>query len=181
MRRGVAAVTGALLVAIAWGVAAVTPTEDDIVSPFPLTAPIGAPAVGRDIAVTVLQVHRAESVSAGEWTAEGNWVVFDLDAEAVVSEAGSILRLATLEIGGLTFRASERPESIFETSLSVGIPRTGSIAFELPESVHGGTGVLRLALNSDTRLDSVIVLDADLGEIDVEPAVELLPTDWSSQ
>lgn len=180
MRRGVAALGGAALILAAWGVAALTPSEDDIVSPFRVTAGLGDKAVGRDIAVTVTDVRRAETVSTADWTADGNWVVFDLDAEAVVSEAGASLQLATLEIGGSTYRASERPDSFFAGPLSVGIPRSGSIAFELPPTVTAGDALLSLGRNTDTRLDSMIVLEVDLGDVSVESSVELHPTDWSA-
>ncbi len=172
---------GAALVAAAWGVAVITPAEDAEEAPFPVAVEVGDRGVGRNVAITVTDVHRAESISAGEWSAEGNWVVVDLEAEAVVSEFGALLALATLEVDGRTFRASERPESLLRGSLSVGIPQSGSLAFELPDGVTGGSGMLRLGVAPDPRLDSVITLAIDLDDVPVERAAELQPTEWSSR
>lgn len=181
MKPWVAGVAGAALVAAAWGVAAITPTEDSSEDPFPVVIAVGERGAGRNIAITVDDIRRAEIVSADEWSAEGNWVVVDLDAEAVVSEFGTLLTLATLEVDGRTFSASERPDSLLKAPLSVGIPQSGSLAFELPADVRGGDGVLTFGLHADSRLDSLIVLDVDLGAIDVEDDAELRMTDWSTR
>lgn len=181
MMRWVSGAIGAALVAVAWGVAAITPTEDSAEDPFPVTVAVGERGEGRNIAVTVDDIRRAETVTAGEWTADGNWVVVDLDAEAVVTESGTLLTLATLEIDGRTFSASERPESLRRASLAVGIPQSGSVAFELPADVRGGEGVLTFGLDTDPRLDSLIVLDVDLDAIEIEEEAALLATDWSTR
>ena len=170
---------GAALVAAAWGVALVTPAEDAEEAPFPVTVEVGERGVGRNVAVTVTDVRRAETVTAGEWSAHGNWLVVDLEAEAVVSEFGALLALATIEVDGRTFRASERPESMLRGPLSVGIPRSGSIAFELPDDVAGGAGELRMGQMTDERLDSVIVVPVDLDAYPVESEADLRPSGWS--
>jgi hypothetical protein len=172
---------GAALVAAAWGVALVTPAEDAEEAPFPVTVALGERGAGRNVAVTVTDVRRAEAVTAGDWSARGNWLVVDLEAEAVLSEFGALLALATIDLDGRTFRASERPESMLRGPLSVGIPRTGSIAFELPEDVGGGAGELRLGETTDERLDSVIVVPVNLDEYPVESEAELQPSGWSSR
>ena len=41
--------------------------------------------------------------------------------------------------------------------------------------------VLTLGLDSDPRLDSLIVVPIDLSEIDVESDAELQPTEWSTR
>jgi hypothetical protein len=171
---------GAALVAAAWGVALITPAEDAEEAPFPVVVEIGDRGVGRNIAVTVTDVGRAGAVTAGEWSAEGNWLVVDLEAEAVLSEFGALLAHATLELDGRSFRASERPESLLRAALAVGIPRSGSLAFELPAETRGGAGELRLGVSTDERLDSVIVVPVDLEEIAVEPEADLQPTGWSA-
>jgi hypothetical protein len=83
MRRWATWAVGAALVATAWGVAAITPPEGAAESPFPVAVAVGERGEGRNIAVTVADIRRAERVSAGEWTAEGNWVIVDFDVEAV--------------------------------------------------------------------------------------------------
>lgn len=181
MRTWAAWAIGAALVAAAWGVAAITPGDDASQSPFPVDAEVGERAVGRNIALTVLDVQRAETLRAGAWAADGNWVIIDLDVEAVVSEFGSLLQLATLEVDGRTFGASERPDSLLRSALSVGIPRSGSLAFELADEVTGGTAVLRLGEAIDPRLDSIILLEIDLAEIPMEREVTMEPTVWSTR
>lgn len=181
MRRALAWAAGAGLVAAAWGVAAITPAQDAEEEPFVVTAVVGERAVGRNIAITVTDVTRADEVRAGEWRAEGNWVVVDLDAEAVVSEKGTLLALATLEVGGRTYGASERPESLLRESLAVGIPQSGSVAFELAADVTGGPATLRFGETTDPRLDSLIAVDIDLADLDSAADVELEPTAWSTR
>lgn len=180
MKRWATWAVGAGLVATAWGVAVVTPAEDAEEAPFPVTAEVGERAVGRNLAVTVTDVRRAEGVGTDEWSAEGNWVVVDLEAEAIQSEFGTLLTLVTLEVDGRTFRASERPESLLRGGLSVGIPLSGSVAFELPEELDSGEAILTFGLDTDPRLDSLLVLDIDLAAIDVAREARLRPTEWSS-
>lgn len=181
MRRVLAWAAGAGLVAAAWGVAAITPAPDAEEEPFVVAAAVGERAVGRNIAITVTDVTRASDVRAGEWRAEGNWVVVDLDAEAVVSEKGCLLALATLEVDGRTYRASERPESFLGESLSVGVPQSGSVAFELADDVTGGDATLRFGETTDPRLDSLIAVNVDLGTVEPAANVELDPTVWSAR
>lgn len=179
MNRGAQWAIGTALVAAAWGIAAITPADDANEAAFEVVVDVGEPGIGRNIAVTVTDVQRAESVDAGAWRADGDWLVFDVDAEARQSEFGVALRLATLDIDGTTFRASERPASLFEQALAVGIPRSGSIAFELPSGTTG-IATLRLGVNSDPRLDSVIVLTVDLADVAVDSEVELATSDWTN-
>lgn len=179
MNRWAAAAAGAALVVAAWGVAVVTPTDDDVVRPFSVPLTLDERAVGRNLAVTVDDVSRTESVSTDEWTAEGNWVVVDLSCEATVEE-GASLRLATLTIDGAIYQASERPASFFEQSLAVGIPRSGSLAFELPANISGGSATLTLGLTTDPRLDSVLTYDFDLAGLELRPTTELNATGWTT-
>lgn len=180
MNRWVTAAVGAVMVVAAWGVALVTPSDDDVVGPFSVQLALGEHAAGRNLGVTLEHVRRAASVSTDTWSAEGNWVVVDLSAEAIVDEFGASLRLATLTVGDTTYQASERPASFFEQSLAVGIPRSGSLAFELPEKLPAGHAVLTLALNTDTRLDSAFTYDFDLAAVAVEPEAQLLETGWGA-
>jgi hypothetical protein len=180
MNRWAAWALGAALVVAAWGVALITPAEDAEEAPFPITVEVGERGAGRNIAVTVTDVRRTGTVTAGEWSAEGNWLIVDLEAEAVASEFGALLAHATLELDGRSFRASERPESLLRAALAVGIPRSGSLAFELPAAPGGGAGELRLGVSTDERLDSVIVVPVDLDDAPVEPQAELQPTGWST-
>lgn len=178
MKRGLQWTIGAGLVVAAWLVAAVTPPEDAREAPFPVRAVIGETATGRNIQATITSVQRADRVSTEKWSADGNWLVVHLAAEAVVSEPAA-LSSATLTVGDRTFTASERPDSFASAPLAVGIPRSGSLAFELPPDLDEGEALLTLGLRADPRLDSVIELPLDLAALPHPPAIALHRTDWT--
>lgn len=181
MRRRAQWAIGAGLLVLAWLIALATPDESAHEAPFAVAAAVGEEGVGRNIVVRVDEVRRADSVVAGNWTADGNWLVVDLVASAVVEEFGVSLALATYTVDGRTYRASERPVSFLQAGLLAGIPQSGSLAFELAEDVGDGRGKLRFAVNSDPRLDSIVEVTVDLAELETEASVELLPTEWRSR
>jgi hypothetical protein len=159
----------------------VTPGEEQAQAPFPVAAVIGEPATGRTLTATITDIRRAAEVSTSDgWTAEGNWLVVDLEAAAVLSEDSGYIRHAMVEIDGVRYSVSDRPELLAGKPLAIGLPRTGSLAFELPDGVDAGAATLELAADSiDVRLDSMIVLSFDLAEVPVVDATELVETDWA--
>lgn len=173
---------GVACIVTAWFVALVTPGTEEAQAPFEVPAAIGETATGRDLVVTVTDIRRASEVSAGGWTAEGNWLVVDLRAQSVLTEFGTSLAHTELEIDGTRFSASDRPDSLAEGgALAIGLPREGSLAFELPDGLDAGKGRLELALNPvDQSLDSMIVLAFDLGEVPTVDETELLTTGWAN-
>ncbi|MCP2635833.1 DUF4352 domain-containing protein [Microbacterium sp. HD4P20] len=171
---------GTALVVAAWFVALVTPGEDKLVEPFAVNAALGTEATGRNIQVTVTELRRTPSVSAGSWSAGGNWLVVELDAASVVSEFGVLFNHAELVIDGVRYGASERPDSLRRQGLSAGISRAGSVAFELPKGLAEGAAVLEFAINGDTRLDSVILVEFDLEDVRQVDDVELAATGWTT-
>lgn len=178
MRRWLAWVIGLALMVGAWGVIQITPTQDDAEAPFPLAAEIDRTVTARGFAVTITDARLASRVVAGGWSAEGTWLVVDLEAEATEEETGTMLARAELVIDGDVYRASERPESLFRTGLTPGIAREGSLAFELPSDVVGEDAALELGLSDDDRLDNAVTLVLDLGSLEPQDAVELLETGW---
>lgn len=168
------------LVVAAWFVALMTPGEEQAQAPFVIEVTAGERGIGRNLEVTVLDLRRADAVSAGAWSADGNWLVVDLEAASVVSETGILLSHAQLEIEGVRYRASDRPDSLAGQPLTLGLPQVGSIAFELPADIDSSEAVLELAINGDTRLDSVIALPIDLSEVRHERETELLETEWAN-
>ncbi|GEK80471.1 hypothetical protein [Agrococcus baldri] len=180
MKRALAWLAGLAMVAAAAAVGHLTLTEGQQQSPFVVQAALGDPAVGRTFAVTVEQVRAADAVAdAGGWHAAGNWVVVDLEAQARESETASILTLIELRVGEVVYGASERPVSLVDTPLSVGLPQSGSIAFELPESLTSGAATLRLGRTAEDRLDSVAELQIDLAALERRPSIELRETAWA--
>jgi hypothetical protein len=172
-------VIGIVLLAAAWGVQQITPDDDDAVVPFTVPAAVGEKAVGRTFEITVTDVRLGDRASAPRWAADGTWLVVDVEAQARFEESGSILDQAFLQVDGVTYRASERPTSIFREGLTTGIPRVGSLAFDLPDEVASRTGILRLGLGDEPRLDSLMEVPIDLGALARQDEVELLRTGWA--
>ncbi|KAA9147882.1 hypothetical protein F6B41_14005 [Microbacterium lushaniae] len=179
MRRWLAWPMGAALLFAAWLVGQVTPPADADEAPFVVPAVRGEEAQGRNLTVTVTDVRLAERVSAGGWAAEGVWLVVDLEAAAAQEEDRASLHGATLAIGERTYRATERAPSFFQQPLHVGIPRAGSLAFELPPDVVDERAVLRLSGDWETRLDSLIELPVDLAALDPTGSAELTEIGWA--
>ncbi|MFB7249956.1 hypothetical protein [Microbacterium sp. NPDC056234] len=172
-------ITAALLVG-AWLVALVTPDDSASVEPFIVPVTIDEAAAGRDFTVTVRDVTLADKVSgSGGWSAEGTWLVVELDAEANVDQFGMSFRGATLIIDDQSFRASERTESFLSTQLVTGVSQSGALAFELPEDARERTGVLQLSANADTRADSVAELEIDLSALTPVADAEVRETEWT--
>jgi hypothetical protein len=171
---------GAGLVAAAWGVALVTPGDDQVQSPFPVTVAVGEEGVGRNISATVTDIRRVGELTAENWSVEGNWLVVDLDVASVVSEFGVLMTFAEISMDGVRYSASERPDSLRQQGLAAGIPRSGSLAFELPADLQTGQAILELAVDGDTRLDSVIVVPFDLGDVTYSAEGELRETGWTN-
>lgn len=172
---------GGGLIVLAWFTAVVTPGEEESQAPFPVAAAIGEPATGRNLTATVTDMQRtAQVVAADGWRAEGNWLVVDLQAASVISEGG-VIKHAILEIGGVRFGASDRPESLLDAAMTAGLPQIGSLAFELPPDLTAGASRLELALAGDVRLDSMIVLSFDLADVPVVDEVELIETGWANR
>lgn len=181
MKRWVAALGGAALVVAAWAVALVTPDDEAAERPFVVPVAVGDRGEGRNLAIVVTGLRAADAATIDGWQATGPWLVVALEAAAMRSETGSQLSHATLAVGDRTFRASERPpDTLFRSSLAVGVPRSGSIAFELPDEAFGDDeAVLRLGLSDDPRLDSLIELSFDPSTLERADEAELAPTRWA--
>ncbi|MEI3848831.1 MULTISPECIES: hypothetical protein [unclassified Microbacterium] len=183
------AITAALL-AVGGVVVALTPPEHAGEEPFPVVVEIGERGVGRNIDVTVHDVRRVRELSEPPddtsylprtpWTATGNWVVVDLDAAAVVQQVGAQLGGAFLEIDGRTYQATERPESLYRIPLVPGVPRSGSVAFELPDGLSPGRAVLAFSATWDPRVDSQIRVPIDLSDVSVQDSGVLRPSEWAT-
>lgn len=180
MKRALGWLAGLAMVAAAAAIGQATLNDGQEQGPFPVAATIGESAVGRTFAVTVDAVRMADAVTGPRgWHASGNWLVVDLEAEARETETASILELMDLRAGGVTYSASERPDSLVDTPLSVGMARAGSIAFELPETVTAGEAVLRFGRTAEDRLDSIVELRLDLAALERVPTAELRETGWA--
>jgi hypothetical protein len=148
---------------------------------------IGQELSGRNIVATVDSVRLAETVSAGNgWagTTSGVWVVVEAGVEARVDD-GVMLGTALILVDGITYSASLRPglATIADAGMSVGIPHTGPLFFELPRDVAEGAenAELQLALNTDPRADSIVSVPLDLSALDVAAEVETDMPVWGAR
>jgi len=180
MSRRVSWLAGIALVVAAWFVAFATPAEDAREAPFVVRAEVGQKAEGRDIAARVDGLRRADAVTAARWRAEGNWLIVDLTVSSRVTTSGAFLGNATLHADGRAYYASERPTSLHRQRLYADLPRSGSIAFELPPDLTPGIATLRLGGSTDERLDSVLEITLDIGGIAPGAEEELRTTQWST-
>jgi hypothetical protein len=174
---------GALLVvflAVGWVVLHSAPTDAQWQAAIPVTGEVGQTLTGRNIEATVSSIRIADSVTASNgWAGEttGVWVVTDVSVAAVLTDYGVSLGTAQLQIGDTLYAASERPDrgTIEGTTLSVGLPQTGPLMFEIPRAALQGDDArgaeLQLAANGDPRTDSMIVVPVDLTAIAHEPTI----------
>lgn len=170
----------ALLVA-AWFAVDITPPLDRGAEPFAVTGEIGEVLEGRNIAARVVSVSVADRVvDEGGWWAEGTWVVVEAELTATTTEEMAVLSTANLVVDGRTYRASERPESARDAILSVGIPVTGSLAFEIPEDLAEGEAVLQLAPAVSPVRDSQLEVRIDLATIPRSSEVTVWPATWAN-
>jgi len=176
----------AALLACAWVVVKVTLPDDATIAPFPATAQVGEQAAVRNLVVTVTDVHLAERVTDAEgWAADGTWLVIDLEAAGAGTQDRGTLGLAQLTIGERTFSATERGTTFYQQRLVTGVPRAGSLAFELPDEVTGDRASLRLGVPSgapgEVLDDGVIDLSLDLAALTAEPEVLLDENGWADR
>jgi len=173
-----------VLLAAAWGLVKITLPDEAAQAPFETVAEIGQPATTRNLVVTVTDVRAARGVTdAAGWSAEGTWLVVDLEASTQVSQDAALLGVTRLLIGDREFTATDRGATFAKQRLITGVPRAGSLAFELPADALTGTATLQLGSPSgavsDVPLDGMVVLTIDLDAISVENEVALLENGWA--
>lgn len=183
MRKALPWILGAALVLGAGAVTAVVPDEDSLTDAIVVRGAAGDEITARSLVVTLQDAvftDRVE-VEAADWSAEGNWLVVSLAAEAAQTEQDAVVGLATLTVDGRVFQASERPAvSLLQTRLHVGTPIAGTLAFELPADLRAGRGELRVTRGTSTpQLDDVIAVPLDLGALQRTPRYALESPGWA--
>lgn len=180
-------VATAALVAGAWALHTITLDDDDALSDLVTTAAVGAAHASDNLDLTVTDVRAGRSVvDASGWSTDGIWLVVDLDAAAVHTQTGASVNVAELVIGERTFTASERPASMLRAfPLVPGVPRSGSLAFELPNDLLTdgeltGTATLRLGSTPLSSLRPVIEIALDLASIPLQSQVTVAEPGWTN-
>jgi len=170
----------AVLLAGAWVLNTVALPDGASEASFATRTAIGEPAATRNLELTVTGVRAARTLTdARGWSADGTWLVVDMDAAALQSQYAASLGFAELTIGDRIFGATERGETFFRQRLVTGVPRSGSLAFELPDEALKGTATLRLSIPSDVRYDGVIEIPIALEDVPVEESIVLSETGWT--
>lgn len=172
-------ITAIVLLALASLAFTLAPNEEQRQAPMETTIEVGGTGMGRNIEATVHDVRLAEVAetdSYDPWIGEtdGVWIIVDA---TVASGVSPVLMQSWLTVDGLTYDASGRPEddTIVGSFISPGIPRSGSVLFEVPlDIVESSTPVrITFAPGRDVRLDSTVVLSVRLDELSVEPSAIL--------
>lgn len=166
---------GIALAVAACAVSVVATTAFDEQAPFVITGAVGDEVSSRALTAAVRDVRFADRVTADDWHADGRWLVVTLVASAPHTEVDAVIELATLEVDGRVFQASERPgASLVGTNLHVGTDTVGMLAFELPEDIADGEARLRLSSTYFTSpLDDLIVLPLSFDGVPIEASVEI--------
>lgn len=168
------------LLAGAWVLNTVALPDGSSEASFATRATIGEAATTRNLELTVTGVRAARTLTDPQgWSAEGAWLVVDLDAAATQSQYAATLGFAELTIDERTFRATERGETFFRQRLVTGVPRSGSLAFELPDDSLHGTAMLRLSVSSDVRYDGIIEIPIALEDLPIDESIVLSETGWT--
>ena len=172
------------LLGCAWLVSKATLPDDATIAPFPAVAQVGEQTNVRNLVVTVTDVHLGRSVEDVDgWSADGTWLVVNLEAASAGTDDFATLSLAQLTIGQRTFTATDRATTFNRQSLVNGVPRAGSLAFELPDDVTDDRATLRLGVPSgavgEVLSDGVIDLPIDLAALSSEPVVQLEENGWA--
>lgn len=176
MKRSGAWLAGGGLILSAGLISSITPTELDVVAPFDVHGGADERIASRTLVAQDATWSFAERLTDGEdWTVEGNWLVVELTASARYDEVGAEIGLASLEVDGRVFHASERlPSSLLRTPLRLSVGTTGALAFELPDGVRAGSAALKLSPHYATApLDDLIVIPIALGDAAVRDVIEV--------
>ncbi|MCS5713595.1 hypothetical protein NVV95_03385 [Herbiconiux sp. CPCC 205716] len=180
-RHALSALVLVALLAIAAVVSDTAPRGGGWQAAIPVEGRVGDTLVGRNIEATVHGVRAADSVqTANGWqgATTGVWIVVDLSVSAVVDDRAALLGNASLRLGDRRYSASDRPglSALAGLPLSVGVPLTGPLLFEVPradlDSADGRGARLELGIDSDPRTDSLLVVPVDLTALTTEPSIE---------
>ena len=177
MRRALAVPAGLGLLALAFGVAFSTPSDDQVEAPFVVSAELGEQTVSQHLVAQIDEVALARDVELGFWngTTAGVWLVVDGTIQARVDRTTVDVEV---EIDGVRYAGTSRTgtDTLDGRVVDPGFPITGSILVELPADILDVPGarsaVVRIKPGGDSRLDSVIELVVDLTALDVQDRVE---------
>ncbi|UJP10045.1 hypothetical protein L2X99_17090 [Microbacterium sp. KUDC0406] len=167
------------MVVAAWFLLQLQKPDDAVYDSFVTKTTVGEYAAARNLSATVTDVRAGRSVSDGKrWSAEGTWLVVGVDAATLQTEFASQLH-GELRIGDRIYQATERGETGRNMSLITGVPRHGSLVFELPEGQVKGDATVVLSWQSDHTADGVIEVAVDLDDVPMQYEVTLDEIAWA--
>ncbi|WP_203136563.1 hypothetical protein [Microbacterium sp. JZ31] len=149
--------------------------------PFDVPMAIGETTHGRTFSARPTAVRSAHTIETDdEERFEGTFLIVDLMLDATGAEAPTLLQGVQLETDGRTYFPVPRiPGTLESATLRAGLPVTGSLVFELPEDGIQGRAQLRLSKDVVTRFDDRLVLDIDLGAVEVAPVETVERSGWA--
>jgi hypothetical protein len=178
--KPVQALVGTAFVAAALVVSVFVPTEVQQQQPFVSVIPsLGTEVQTHKFSATVNEVRLTNRVQTPEWVGvtNGVWLVIEMEFARRL-DAGGID--GSLRIGERDYMASARPDTASINDGAIGdpgLPWTGSMLFELPESALSAPGadVATLQLSTGVvRLAGVLEYTFDLGGIDRTDSITIL-------
>lgn len=139
-------------------------------TPYVTEGEVGQAITSGNLEVTVLDATFVDTlhdtVYAGTWVGEGNWLVLDISAQLVTDETVGGLLTDRLILGGAEYSASERPSSTMRTTpLSITMAKRGVLVFELPPGVRDGLVRVQIGNGDATRAGQVAEVSLDLSEL----------------
>jgi hypothetical protein len=178
--KPVSILVGTAFVAAALVVSVLAPADVQQQQPFVSVIPaLGTEVQTQKFSATVSELRLTNRVQTPEWVGatDGVWLVIDMEFARRLDTGGID---GSLRIGERDYVPSARPDtaSINDGAIGdAGLPWTGSMLFELPESALSAPGadVATLQLSTgEVRLAGVLEYTFDFGGIDRTDSITIL-------
>ena len=180
---------GAVLTALAFVAWNLTPASTLTYSaaafrqPFDVPMTIGEQAQGRTRIAIVEHVRGGDALQDQYGDIRpGTWVVVDAALDSTGADPLTVLDLCELVVDGAVYLPTDRfSYGVDSGYLEAGLPREGSIVFELPAGLTTGHAQLRLGTDALAKLDDRLVLDLDLDDVDFRGTAVVEEATWSER
>lgn len=183
MNKWVGWAIAAVLVAGAWVSTQFVAPPTAWRTPYVTEGEIGDTITSSNLEVTLHQATFVDTlhdtVYAGTWVGEGNWLVLDISAQLKTNETVGSLITQRLLLDGNEYSSSERPSSTMRvTPLSIAMSKRGVLVFELPEGLREGVARIQLGNGDVTRAGAAAEISIDLSSVKHEDEMTLEAPQW---
>lgn len=133
LRGWLSGVAAAGLAVLACAIVTVTPPESAPKDAILVAGEAGHPVVGRNLSVTVLDVHRTDTIVLPDGDErDGSWIAVRVSAEATETEVDAGIGLAKLVIGDRTYTADRSVrDSMQGANVHLGSATAGWLVFDV--------------------------------------------------